>query len=120
MFVRVLPRVSNIEVAVDRLYIKRGKTLGNLSIYESRTAIDIGEMDGIELCVIDLDTARSNICHVKVRWSTSPPLRSGCAFIHGFGGSRRIVGVRHDDECIVGKILRIDSRTPGDNRSIFG
>ncbi len=36
-----------------------------------------------------------------------------------FGG-RGVSGVIYDYECIVGKILGINPRTPGDYRAIFG
>jgi hypothetical protein len=61
MFGRVLARVRNIEISVDRLHVKRRKASRNLTVEQWRTAIDAGKMHGIELRVIDLNAAPERI-----------------------------------------------------------
>ena len=116
----VLLRIGHIQISIDLLHVERGKTVGNFFVPERLMILFAIKADGIEVGVVNFDTASTEIRDVEERWSAGCHLRNGRAFVHGTSRSSGFGGVIHYHESVVGKILGIDSRTPGDNRATFG
>src|ERR1700756_1478779 len=117
----ILFGIGHIQIPVDLLHVERRKTLGDLTIKEPGAPIVFGnKIHRIEFCVVNLDAPSTNIRNVEEKWSTSRHLRDGRAFVHSPGGGGGITRIINDHECVIGEVVGINCRAPGDYGSVFG
>src|SRR6516162_8264922 len=116
----VLLSISHIQIPVDLLDVERSKTLGDFFVLERLIILFTAKTHGSEVGVVNLDTTGTEIRDVEEKRSGSSHLRNGRTFVHGTRGGIGLCGVVHYHECIMRKIIGIDSRPPSHNRAVFG
>jgi hypothetical protein len=116
----VLLGIGHIQIPIDLLHVEWSKTVRDFFVSEGLILPFSSKTHGMEVGVVHFDTRSTDIRDVKEKWSTSCHLRDGRTFVNSTGGSSGICGVIHYHECIVRKIIRIDTRTPSHDRAVFG